>query len=106
MCGGGRLDMFYCILYIYIYIYIYEELFSKTQSTTLGLTFETPPPFNIFLMALITLRKELFIVWYIQIHMKSSFPKCLKRPPKNRGFNGNAKFGDHVLEKSSSHVYE
>ena len=27
-------------VYIYVYIYIYEELFSKTQSTNLGLTFE------------------------------------------------------------------
>ena len=36
--------------------------------------------------------------------MKSSFPKCVKRQFKIRCCNANAKFGDHVLEKSSSQL--
>ena len=36
------------------------------------------------------------------VHMKSSFPKRDKHQSKNRVCNVNAKFGDHVFEKSSS----
>ena len=39
---------------------------------------------------------------HIHIHMKSSFPKRVKRQSKNRYGNANGKFGDHVLEKNSS----
>ena len=43
--------------------------------------------------------------------MKSSFPKRVKRQSKKYSCNGNAKLGDHDLEKSSSlicahvHIY-
>ena len=33
-------------LLIYMYIYIHEELFTNTQSTNLGFTFEATPPFS------------------------------------------------------------
>ena len=36
------------------------------------------------------------------VYMNSSFPKCDERQIKNQGCNANAKFGDHVLGKSSS----
>ena len=43
--------------------------------------------------------------------MKSSFAKHVKRQSKNRGCNGNAKFGDRVLEKKKAlhkyvHIYK
>ena len=38
----------------------------------------------------------------LRLYMKSSFPKYAKRQSKNRGCNGNAKFGDHVLGKDLS----
>ena len=43
----------------------------------------------------------IFIQIYANMHMKSSFPKRVKRQSKNRGCNGNGMFGDHALEKSS-----
>ena len=42
---------------------------------------------------------------YIKMYnreMKSAFPKGNKRQSKNQGCNGNAKFGNHGLAKSSS----
>ena len=36
--------------------------------------------------------------------MKSSFPKRVKRQSKDRGYNVNAIFGNHVLEKCSSYI--
>ena len=47
------------------------------------------------------------VLWLRAFHMctyatKSYFPKRIKRQSKNRVSNGNVKFGDHVLEKSSS----
>ena len=56
VCGGGRLERFYCI-------YVERDK---------------------------------------HLYMKSSFPKCGKRPLKNRDCSGNVMFRDYVLEKSSS----
>ena len=44
------------------------------------------------------------ITVYIYICMKRSFPKRLKRHFKNQCCDANAKFGDHVLEKSCSYI--
>ena len=38
------------------------------------------------------------------VYRKRSFPKHVKCQSKNRGGNGNGKFGDHVLEKSFSYI--
>ena len=38
---------------------------------------------------------------YIVLYKKNSYQKCAKRQSKNRGYNGNDIFGDHVLEKNS-----
>ena len=51
-----------------------------------------------------------FIYVYIcaYLYMESSFPKHDKRQSNNRGCYANAKFRDHVLEKSSFiniHIY-
>ena len=37
-------------------------------------------------------------------YLKSSFPKGVKRQSKNRDCNSNAKFRDHISEKSSSEI--
>ena len=50
-------------IYIYIYIYIYEKLFTKTQSTYLGLTFEA----HLLEWHLPRFGKEVFICVYIYI---------------------------------------
>ena len=44
----------------------------------------------------------IYIYIYIYIYLNSSFPKRVKDQSKNRCCNADAKFGDHVLENSSS----
>ena len=45
---------------------------------------------------------HIYLVMYVWVCVKSSFTKRVKRQSKNRGFNGNAMLGGHVLEKRSS----
>ena len=39
------------------------------------------------------------------LYVKNSFPKRVKHQSKNRGYNGNAMFGDHGFEKKSSQTF-
>ena len=43
-----------------------------------------------------------YIYVYIYMYVLVYIPKRNKRQSKKQGCNGNAKFGDHVLKKSSS----
>ena len=52
--------------------------------------------------AIYLLKLSWMYVSLLYAYMKSSFPKRAKRQSKNQGCNGNAKFGDHVLEKNFS----
>ena len=60
-----------------------------------------------FLIACYVAFSSNYIVYWLKTgsYMKNSFPKRVKRQPKNRCCNANVKFGDHVLEKSSSYIY-
>ena len=47
-------------------------------------------------------RKQMYHADMHIYYTKSSFPKRIQQQSKNCGSNGNARFGDHDLEKTSS----
>ena len=90
-----RKDLF-LYMDIPIYRHIYKAFFLESLSLNLALTLDT----HFGDWHLLRLGKELFI-WRLRFQ-EAIFPRGDKRQSKNRGCKGNANFGGHALEKSSS----